>query len=153
MKPIDNGNNGRDQSGRFAQGNRAAVGRRPAHAEKAGRLRTAAIKAISTTDVQRVIKTLVKEAEAGNIPAARELLSRVSPTIKAEALPVEVFGMDDGDLIERATVALDAAAKGELSPDTASQLIAAIGQLAKVNEITELENRIEALERIQDLNK
>src|SRR5258708_1902996 len=80
-------NGGRDLHGRFAPGNRAAVGN--PYATRIAKLRSALLGAVTDDDVRKVIKALVKEAKAGNIPAVKELFDRTL------GKPVEA------DLIER----------------------------------------------------
>lgn len=60
---------------------------------------------------------------------------------------VEVPGLAAGGLRERAQAVLDAAATGDLAPDTAAGLVAAVGALARVAAVDELEQRIQALEQ------
>ena len=100
--PLANGGNGngrgRDPTGRFAEGNRAAVGRATSHAERVAKLRAMMLKTITPTAVRRVVKALVREAEGGNVAAAKELLDRavgrpISPDLlgRIEDLESNVF--------------------------------------------------------------
>src|SRR5699024_391377 len=70
-------------------------------------------------DSEAILAALVKQAKAGDVQAARVLLDRVCPIMKAQAQPVEVAGLSEGRLAERATAALDAAARGDIAPDVA----------------------------------
>ncbi len=85
--PSPNGSNGRDASGRFVRGNSGGPGN--PHAAKVGKLRSALLKAVTQKRMAAVVAALVREAEAGNVTAIRELLDRVL------GKPVEA------DLIER----------------------------------------------------
>lgn len=114
---------------------------RPKGSGVAGTLR----KAIAD-DAAEIIKTLIEQAKTGDVQAARVLLDRIVPALKAEAQAVEVPGLAAGGLRDRAQAVLDAAAIGELAPDTAAGLVAAVGALARVIEVDELERRIQALE-------
>lgn len=49
---------------------------------------------------------------------------------------------------EQASQVLDAAAKGEIAPDVAQMFIASIANMLKINEITEIKERLEALEKM-----
>lgn len=93
-----------------------------------------------------VLDALVRKALEGDVQACRALLDRVCPPLRAESLPVMVPGMEAGSLSGRAEAAMKAVAQGNLSPDTAAALMAAVGALAKVREVDELERRIAALE-------
>lgn len=104
------------------------------------------VRAAIAKDVPDIIRKLAELARDGDVAAARVLLDRVLPTLKAEALPVLVPGLDAGSLAERAQAAIDAAGRAKLSPDTAAALVAALGALAKVREADEIEARLTALE-------
>lgn len=118
---------------------------RPKGSGLAGTLRRAIAE-----DAAEIIKTLIEQAKSGDVQAARVLLDRIVPALKAEAAAVEVPGLAAGGLRERAQAVLDAAASGELAPDTAAGLVAAVGTLARVAEIDELEARISALEGLSN---
>lgn len=101
-------------------------------------------------DSEEVLAALIEQAKAGDVQAARVLLDRVCPALKSEAQAVNVQDMANGSLAERATAALDAAAAGDLAPDTAAQLVSAVGTLARVVEVDELEQRLTKLEQLQE---
>jgi hypothetical protein len=97
-------------------------------------------------DAPDIVQALINQAKAGDVQAARVLLDRIVPTLKAEAQAVEVRGLASGSLAERARAALNAAAGGRLAPDTAAGLVSAVGTLARVVEVDELAARVTALE-------
>ena len=101
-------------------------------------------------DAPDIIAAMAEAAKNGDTAAAKLLLDRIAPALKSEAQPVELPDMKHGGLPERANAVLDAAAEGRLAPDTASQLVAAVGKLARVFEIDELEKRLQALELAQE---
>lgn len=119
---------------------------RPKGSGMAGQLR----KAIEN-DAADIVQALAKQAKAGDVQAARVLLDRVCPPLKGETRAVTVQGMDKGSLTERAAAALDAAATGNLPPDTAAALVQAVGTLARVTEIDELEKRLSKLEQLNEV--
>jgi DNA-binding NarL/FixJ family response regulator len=88
---------------------------------------------------------LVKKAKEGDMGAIRLVAERVCPPIKAAepAVPIE---LPPGTLTQRATAVLDSLARGEMNTTQASQLMQALGALARVIETDELEKRIKALE-------
>lgn len=96
--------------------------------------------------VPEIVETLTAAALNGDVQAARLLLGRALPALKPEAQATHLPSLARGDLRQRAEAALNAAAAGKLAPDVASTIVAAVGQLAKVAEIAELEERIAALE-------
>lgn len=73
-RPSKNGGNGgkgRGARGRFVKGNKAAVG----HGGRIHTFRVALLAAVSAEDIGRIAKRLVKQAENGNIQAARLLFA------------------------------------------------------------------------------
>ena len=84
--PSTNGHNGRDRSGRFAPGNR--LGRGNPFNKRACELRSALLAAVTPEDVQAIAAALLKQAKAGDIAAARELLNRLLGTPS----PADVLG-------------------------------------------------------------
>jgi hypothetical protein len=95
--------------------------------------------------VPEVITTLITQAKKGDTGAARLLLERVLPPIKAteQASPVE---LPDGSLADQGRAVLAAAGAGDLSTGQASQLMSGLASLAKLVETDELERRVAALE-------
>lgn len=98
-------------------------------------------------DAPDVLAALLAQAKAGDVQAARVLLDRVLPPLKATAQGVNLPGLSAGTLTNRAEAVLSAAGAGDVPPDVAAALVAAIGQTAKVAEIDGLTARIEALEK------
>ncbi|MFT3792041.1 MAG: DUF5681 domain-containing protein [Rudaea sp.] len=105
------------------------------------------------TNATGIVEALARQALAGDTQAARVLLSKVLPDVKAEALPVHLPELAAGTLTERAQAALQAAGAGEVAPDTAAALVAAVGALARLREVDELESRIAALEERRNENE
>lgn len=95
--------------------------------------------------VPGIIDAMVSKALEGDSGAARLLLERALPPIKASD-QVHTLNLPEGTLTEQGRAVLSAVAAGELPPAQGAQLVAAIGQLARVVEIDELERRIAALE-------
>lgn len=96
--------------------------------------------------VPSILEQLVTAAQGGDVPAARLILERVLPPIKATEQAVALELPAGGTLTAKANAILSAAASGDLAPTQAAQLIAALGTLAKITEMDELESRIAALE-------
>ena len=76
------------------------------------------------------------------------LLERALPPLRAVAEPVELPGLSDAaTLTAKAECIVALTAAGKLSPDVATVMLSAIGQLAKATEIDDLTRRLEALEK------
>lgn len=97
-------------------------------------------------DVPEILAGLVKAAKGGDIQAARLILERILPPVKAIEQAVELHFPADGTLTAKASAVLSATMTGVLSPGQAAQLMAALGTVAKITEVDELIRRIDTLE-------
>ncbi|MCE9680869.1 DUF5681 domain-containing protein [Halomonas alkalisoli] len=88
----------------------------------------------------------VELALAGDSTALRICLDRISPTLKAQPAPISVSLEGAEGLAGVSRRLVDAAASGEIPADVASQLVGALGQVARITEIDELERRLAKLE-------
>lgn len=102
--------------------------------------------------VPAIIERLVDAAKEGDIQAARILLERVLPPMKAaeQAVPVKFSGET---LTDRGRAVLEAVEAGALAPGQAAALLSGLGTLARVAEVDELMRRVEALEGVRDGSK
>jgi len=115
---------------------------RPPGTGEVARLR-AAISAHVPTIIARLVERATME---GDTQAARLLLERVLPPVKAAALAEPLPVPATGSLAERAEAVLAAMAAGQASPDAAEAAMAGLATLARLRVIDDLERRISALE-------
>ncbi len=87
----------------------------------------------------------MEQALAGDTGSRTASLERSVPPLKA-AEQAQALTLPDGTLTEKGRSVLAAVAAGVLAPSQGSQLITAIGSLARVSEIDELAQRITKLE-------
>jgi uncharacterized protein DUF5681 len=113
---------------------------RPRDSGEIGRLRAAIAESIP-----EIIERMKTAAVEGDVGAARLLLERSIPPIKAVEA-VATLGLPDGPLSDQGRAVLAAAGTGKLSPGQAAQLLAGLGALAKLIETDELAARVAALE-------
>ena len=104
------------------------------------------LRASLTGDVPDILAGLVVAAKRGDVQAARLILERILPPIKAIEQAAELQLPDGGTLTAQGRAVLSAVAMGELAPGQGAQLLAAISTLARVTELDELTARIEKLE-------
>ena len=97
-------------------------------------------------DVPEILAGLVMAAKGGDVQAARLILERILPPVKAIEQAVELQLPADGTLTAQGRAVLFAVASGDLAPSQGAALLGAIGTLARVTEIDELVARIAALE-------
>ena len=105
----------------------------------------AKLRAAISEHVPEIINQLVTAARGGDIQAARLILERVLPPVKAIEQP-QAIDLPDGTLTDQGRAILRSVAAGELAPGQGAQLLAAIGAMGKIAELDELTARITALE-------
>jgi len=96
-------------------------------------------------EVPAILKTLAKAAKGGDIQSAKLILERTLPPLKSAAetltLPVADTPASQGRTV------LGACAQGHITPDEAATLMQAISAQARVVEVEELTQRVQALEQ------
>jgi hypothetical protein len=98
-------------------------------------------------DVPEILARLVTAAKSGDIQAAKLILERVLPPVKAVEQAVVLQLPEGANLTAQGHAVLSAVALGDLAPGQGAQLLASIGTLARVTEIDELEIRLTQLEQ------
>lgn len=131
----------RDAKGRFRAGESGNVKGRPPGRGLSQELRRALQGAAPS-----ILKAMIAKAIAGDVLAARVVLARAMPELKPTEEAV-TLDLDGQTLADRGRAVLDAVADGRIAPSQAESLLSALAALAKIIETTELQERIESLER------
>lgn len=97
--------------------------------------------------IPEIIQVLAMKAREGDIGAARLLLERVVPALKPLEAP-QALQVDEGHLSTQAKSVIALAASGDVSIGQASQLVMALGTVAKLIQVDELLKRVDALEKV-----
>ena len=98
-------------------------------------------------DVPAFITKLKEKALEGDLMALRLVFDRVVPQRKPSHDPVEIPELLEAKtLTDKVDAILSCVARAQLPPDVGSQLIGAIGVAARVEEVSVLKERLEALE-------
>lgn len=105
----------------------------------------AKLRASISEHLPEIITQLVAKAKEGDAQAARLLLERVLPPVKAVEQPVEL-ALPAGGLSAQGAAIVQAVAAGTLAPGQGAALLSGLGALARIKEIDELEQRITNLE-------
>jgi len=101
-------------------------------------------------DVPDLLDATKQAALAGDMTAMRLLLERTLPPQKSTAAMVNIPALEKtSGLTEKADVVLAAVGRGELPPDVGASLVDALGRMAKLKELDEIERRLLALEEQQ----
>jgi hypothetical protein len=115
------------------------AGRKPGTGE------VAQIRAAIAGRVPELLAAMMNKALEGDVGAARLLLERAVAPLKA-AEQAETITLPDGSLTVQGRAVLRAVADGELAPGQGAALLGALGTLARITEVDELEARITKLE-------
>ena len=92
-----------------------------------------------------LVGVAIEKALAGDMQALRLCLERICPPIRATDSPVNL-GTLPPSLAEKGEHVLRELAAGKLAPDTAATIMVAIANHARITEVSQLEQRIAALE-------
>ena len=91
--------------GRFAPGNRAAVGRGRPSGSKVAELRAALFDAVSPAEIQEVVDVLLRQARAGDVKSI-ELLLRYSLGQPKQHIDLAVADEEGGEPVGEQTIEL-----------------------------------------------
>lgn len=97
-------------------------------------------------EMRDIVAVLVGRALEGDTNAASIVLSKVMPSIKAQAEKVQFYLNTDAPISEQVASVLDAIAAGALAPDVGRLIIESVKALSDVRATEQLEERIAALE-------
>jgi hypothetical protein len=136
----------RKSNGQFMPGKSGNPNGRPA-------TESAAIRKQLAANYEAIIQAVRSAALGGDMQACKMILERICPPLKAQGAPVIINLPPEGDMIQIAEALIRAAAEGSLAPDTAAQMVSAVGQLARITEIKEdlskSEDECELVEKIE----
>lgn len=97
-------------------------------------------------DAHAILKVVIENALKGDTAAATLALSKVLPSMKAQAERVQFDFDSNAPLADQVAAVLQAIANGEVSADVAKNIIDAISALGAMKQIDDLEARLAALE-------
>lgn len=92
-----------------------------------------------------IVTALIDAARSGDSGAGRTLLACICGPMKAVEQTV-TLNIPDADLALQGRAVIAALSAGKIAPGQASQILAGLGAVAKLIEVTQLESRIAALE-------
>jgi hypothetical protein len=101
-------------------------------------------------EMRNIVAMLVGRALEGDTNAASIVLSKVLPSVKAQAEKVQFDLNTDAPISEQVAQVLDAIAAGAIAPDVGRLIIDSVARLSDVRATEELAARIEALEEARD---
>ena len=132
--------NGRNTAGQFSIGN---AGRPKGSRNKA----TVAIESLLQGQAEALTQTAVKKALEGDSVALRLCIERIAPAPKDQPVSFDLPKMNKAlDASEAAGSVLTAVSGGELTPIEATRVMGLIDRYRRTLELTEIEQRLQALE-------
>jgi hypothetical protein len=96
-----------------------------------------------------ILQAVINAAILGDMTACKMLLDRITPTLKPQALPINLPVMET--LPEQGDEIIKAAVSGQIPPDIGSQLITALAAQGKLIELQELAERLSRIEKKLEL--
>ena len=130
----------RNNDGTFKKGMSGnSKGREP------GKTASAKLRKAIETEANDIIKVLVKQAKDGDTQAAKILLDRTVPSLKPQALPINISIGET--LPDTGSNVVDATMTGSIPPDIGAQLIRALTDQSKLVELEEISKRLTSLEK------
>ena len=132
--------NGRNTAGQFATGN---SGRPRGSRNKA----TIAIESLLQGQAEALTQTAVTQALEGDSVALRLCMERIAPALKDQPVSFSLPKMNNSlEASEAAESVLTAVSEGELTPIEATRVMGLIDSYRRTVELTEIEERLQALE-------
>jgi len=132
--------NGRNTAGQFTAGN---TGRPKGSRNKA----TLAIESLLKGQAEALTQTAVTKALEGDSIALRLCMERIAPAPKDQPVTFKLTKMHNAmDASEAAGSVLTAVSDGELTPIEATRVMGLIDSYRRTLELTEIEERLQALE-------
>jgi hypothetical protein len=98
-------------------------------------------------EIPSIVDNLIAAAKGGDMQAARLLIERAIPTLRAEEARVTLDLPEDAPLSEQGAAILRAVADGRITPSQGAAMVQSLAGLARIIEVSELEERIAELER------
>lgn len=99
-------------------------------------------------EAEALTRKAINLALEGDVTALRLCLERIAPSLKSTAPLLNLEDELPDSLTETAKTFVKAAAKGEIPPDIASQLVSAVASVARIEEMENVKERLESLERV-----
>ena len=129
----------------MAGGFKKGVSGNPAGRPRCIKDRRTALRALLEPHAETLVAKAVSLALEGDTTALRICIDRLIPSMKAKDDRVEL-DLLEGSLSERGNAILNAATRGELTPDQTVTLMQALATQARIVEVSDLEERLQRLE-------
>jgi hypothetical protein len=135
---------GRQAGGKFAPGNRLSNGRKPGSRNRT----TLAALNLLDGEAERLSRRAVELALAGDVAALKLCIDKVAPPRRDRPVEITMDRIETAaDACSAISDLIEAVAAGELAPSEADAVAALIERRAKLTELSDIEQRLSALEK------
>lgn len=104
------------------------------------------LRGLLASKADELIGTVVNKAMEGDPVAMRLCIERIVPAYRNESREITLTGATEGNLTQRALAVITAIGNGEVEPRTGSELISAMAQAGRIEEMEHIKVRLEAIE-------
>jgi hypothetical protein len=115
----------------------------------AGKTPGAKLRKAIEAKADEILQAVIDAAILGDMAACKMLLDRITPTLKPQALPINLAVVDG--LAAQGNEIIKATLSGAVPPDIGAQLITALSNQGKLVELQELAERLAHLEKKLEL--
>jgi hypothetical protein len=137
-------NNGRQASGKFALGNRLSNGRKPGSRNRT----TLAALNLLDHEAESLSRRAIDMALSGDVAALKLCLDKVAPPRRDRLIEIEMERIESAaDACSAISDLIEAVAAGELAPSEADAVAGLIERRARLAELSDIEQRLSALEK------
>lgn len=137
-------NTGRKQDGTFLKGQSGNPAGKPKGTKHKA---TQAAMVLLEGEAEALTRKAIELALEGDVTALRLCLDRITPSLKSTAPLVKLDMTQPNSLAATAKAYISAASNGEIPPDIAAQMVSAVASVARVEEMENVKERLEAIER------
>lgn len=136
-----------DKRGKFAKGN-------PGRPPGARHMATRAIEALLEDEAEALTRKVVEKALEGDIMALRLCLERIAPARKDNPIKMKIPTLKSArDASAAAASVVASVSAGELTPIEGTSVMGLIDSYRRVLEVTEIEERLSAIEEVSHANR
>jgi hypothetical protein len=121
----------------------------PAGKPKGTKHKSTLIREALARHLPEILGKLIEQAKSGDTHAAKLLLERALAPLKSVDAPVAVPGPGSGSVAALGGAVVARMLEGNLTPNEATALLAALAAQSKLVETDELTRRVEALEKAE----
>lgn len=108
---------------------------------------TVAAETLMSGEADAIVRAVIEKAKTGDMTAAKIILDRIAPIRKGAPLEIDLPpAKTPNDLVRACEALIAAMTRGDASPDEAMTIAGVLGEQRRAIELTEIEQRLRAIE-------